>query len=196
MLSKREQISKRFFDVIVALILLPFIIFPLILLLIIATIDTGRNGLFVQERVGRHGNLFRLYKVRTLKGFDHKDIKEIKANETVIGKWLRASKLDELPQLFNVLEGTMSWVGPRPDIKGYADKLDGEDRMILTVRPGVTGPATIKYKNEEALLLAQENANEYNDLVIWPDKVKINKNYVQNWSLQRDIRYLFSSFFK
>lgn len=195
MLSKREQLSKRFFDVIVACILLPFVIFLLILLLLLAAMDTRGNSLFVQERVGKDGKMFKLYKIRTLKGKNHESVHEIKANETALGKWLRASKLDEIPQLFNVIKGDMSWVGPRPDIKGYADKLEGEDRIVLSVRPGVTGPATIKYKNEEALLVVQENANEYNDLVIWPDKVKINKEYVQNWSLQRDIRYLFSSFF-
>jgi len=195
MLSKREQLSKRFFDVIVACILLPFVIFLLILLLLLAAIDTRGNSLFGQERVGKHGKLFKLYKIRTLKGKNHESVHEIKASETALGKWLRASKLDEIPQLFNVIKGDMSWVGPRPDIKGYADKLEGEDQIVLSVRPGVTGPATIKYRNEEALLVVQENANEYNDLVIWPDKVKINKEYVQNWSLQRDIRYLISSFF-
>jgi lipopolysaccharide/colanic/teichoic acid biosynthesis glycosyltransferase len=196
MLSKREQNSKRFFDVILSLILLPFVIFPLILLLVVASIDTQKCGLFVQTRVGRNGKLFKLYKIRTLRGVGHKDVHDIKASETLVGKWLRTSKLDELPQLFNVLSGTMSWVGPRPDIKGYADKLKGDDEVILTIRPGVTGPATIKYRNEETLLLAQENANEYNDIVIWPDKVKINRDYVKNWSLNRDIRYLYSSLFK
>jgi len=196
MLSKREQLSKRFFDVIVAFLLLPFVIFPLILLLLIAAIDIKRNSLFTQERVGRNGKIFKLYKIRTLRGSGHANVHEIKANETGLGKWLRATKLDEIPQLFNVIKGDMSWVGPRPDIKGYADQLAGEDRIVLLVRPGVTGPATIKYRNEEALLLAQENANQYNDLVIWPDKVKINKEYIHNWSMQRDLRYLVSSFFK
>jgi len=166
---------------------------PLILMLIIASIDTKATGLFVQERVGRQGTLFKLYKIRTLKGKRHTSVKEIKANETTFGRWLRSSKLDELPQLFNVLEGTMSWVGPRPDVKGYADELAAEDRIILSIRPGVTGPATIKYKNEEAILLTQENPNEYNDLVIWPDKVKINKEYVHHWSLWKDVRYLWFS---
>jgi len=193
MLSKRDQVSKRIFDVILTLILLPMVIVPLLLLLIIASIDTKATGLFVQDRVGRQGALFKLYKIRSLKGLRHKSVKEIKASETVFGRWLRSTKLDELPQLFNVLEGTMSWVGPRPDVRGYADELAAEDRIILSIRPGVTGPATIKYKNEETILLTQENPNEYNDLVIWPDKVKINKEYVHHWSLRKDVRYLWFS---
>ncbi len=95
----------------------------------------------------------------------------------------------------NVLIGDMSLVGPRPDIPGYADLLKGEDRIILEIRPGITGPATIKYRNEDALLLQQEDPNRFNDEVIWPDKVKINRKYVSNWSLAGDIRYLWQSVF-
>jgi lipopolysaccharide/colanic/teichoic acid biosynthesis glycosyltransferase len=84
----------------------------------------------------------------------------------------------------------MSFVGPRPDVEGYADKLEGEDRIILSIRPGITGPASIKYKNEEEILAEQDNPKEYNDKVIWRDKVKINKEYIQNWSLNRDIKYI------
>jgi lipopolysaccharide/colanic/teichoic acid biosynthesis glycosyltransferase len=109
------------------------------------------------------------------------------------GKFFRDTKIDELPQLFNVLFGTMSFVGPRPDVEGYADKLEGEDRLVLTVRPGITGPASLKYKNEEDILAKVDNPKEYNDKVIWPDKVKINMEYIQNWSLKKDIEYIVKS---
>ena len=88
----------------------------------------------------------------------------------------------------------MSFVGPRPDVPGYADKLKGEDRIILSVRPGITGPASIKYKNEEELLATKEDPKKYNDTVIWPDKVAINKEYVKNWSLKKDIEYILRTF--
>ena len=118
---------------------------------------------------------------------------EIKKNETFFGSWIRRTKLDELPQIINVINGTMSWVGPRPDILGYADRLTGEDRIILNIKPGITGPATIKYSNEDRILLEENNPSKYNDEVIWPDKVRINKEYVKNWSLWKDIGYLFAS---
>ncbi len=193
MLTYQQKIVKRIFDLSISIIILPFVIFPLILLLLIARFSTGRNGLFVQHRIGIHGDRFKLYKIRSLKGENHTDIFEMKDYETLYGRWLRRTKLDELPQLFNIIKGEMSWVGPRPDVPGYADMLTGEDRIILSVRPGLTGPATIKYRNEDALLIQQENPIKYNDEVIWPDKVKINKEYVKDWSLQKDIKYLWKS---
>ncbi len=196
MLTSKQKNTKRIFDISISIIVLPFVIFPLILLLFMAWLSTGKKGLFAQDRVGLHGNLFKLYKIRSLKGEGHTDILDIKKNETRFGTWLRKTKLDEIPQLFNILKGDMSWVGPRPDIPGYADELKGEDRIVLSVKPGLTGPATIKYKNEDALLLQQENPTAYNDEVVWPDKVKINKEYVKNWSLRKDINYLWSSFTK
>lgn len=193
MLTKRQLASKRIFDVIMALLFLPFLLFPILLLVLLATLSTGAFGLFVQNRIGQQGRLFALYKIRSLKGTGHENVKEMKAKETSFGSWLRRSKLDELPQLFNVLFGSMSMVGPRPDIPGYADQLKGEDRIILQVKPGITGPATLKYRNEDALLMAQTNPNKYNDEVIWPDKVEINKAYIKNWSLASDIGYLWAS---
>jgi len=194
MLTKRDLLVKRIFDLGISVLLLPFVIIPLFLLFVLASIDARRSGLFIQKRIGQHGGVFRLFKLRSLRGDDHVDIVSVKANETVFGRWLRKTKFDELPQLFNVLNGTMSYVGPRPDIPGYADKLVGEDEIILSVKPGITGPATIKYKNEEQLLLNQENPSRYNDEVIWPDKVSINKEYVRNWSLKKDIKYLIKYF--
>ena len=193
MLTKKQQLLKRFFDVFLSVLLLPFFILPILTLILIASISTKQSGLFVQQRIGKRGAPFSFYKIRTLKGKDHASVYEIQEQQTTFGKWLRSSKLDELPQLFNVLNGTMSWVGPRPDIPGYADKLIGDDRIVLSVRPGITGPATIKYKNEDQLLIQQKDPLVYNDTVIWPDKVVINKEYVRNWSLYKDIQYLLDS---
>jgi lipopolysaccharide/colanic/teichoic acid biosynthesis glycosyltransferase len=195
MLAGNQRILKRIFDIVVTLVILPIVVFPLFIILVTVTISTGKNGLFVQNRVGYRGELFRLYKIRTLRGSGHKDAIEIHQNETKFGRWLRINKLDELPQVFNVLIGNMSWVGPRPDIPGYADKLEGEDRIILSVKPGITGPATLKYKNEDKILMILDNPLEYNDTVIWPDKVAINKLYVEHWSFRKDVYYLIASLF-
>jgi len=195
MLTDKQQLIKRVFDILLSLLLLPFVLFPLVFLIILATLSTRKSGVFIQKRIGKNGLPFSFYKIRTLKGKNHTSIIDIQQQETSFGKWLRNSKLDELPQLVNVLNGTMSLVGPRPDLPGYADQLQGDDRIILTIRPGITGPATLKYKNEDALLLQQSNPNKYNDEVLWPDKVAINKEYIRNWSLQKDIRCLWDSIF-
>ncbi|NNM07740.1 MAG: sugar transferase [Flavobacteriaceae bacterium] len=195
MLTKSQQAIKRSFDIIVSIIILPVIIIPLFFLWFFATLSTGRNGLFIQRRIGRYGKEFGLLKFRSLKGSDHTDIKRIKDSETTFGAWIRKNKLDELPQFLNVLVGDMSLVGPRPDIPGYADLLKGEDKVILRIRPGITGPATLKYRNEDELLLQQEDPNLYNDEVIWPDKVKINKEYISKWSLGGDLKYMWRSVF-
>lgn len=114
---------------------------------------------------------------------------------TSFGRFLRKFKLDEIPQIFNVLFGTMSFVGPRPDVKGYADLLRGEDRIILSVKPGITGPATLKFKDEESLLEKQENPKKYNDEVIWKEKIKINKKYIENWTFIGDVKYILKTIF-
>lgn len=114
---------------------------------------------------------------------------------TSFGRFLRKFKLDEIPQIFNVLFGTMSIVGPRPDVKGYADLLRGEDRIILSVKPGITGPATLKFKDEESLLEKQENPKKYNDEVIWKEKIKINKKYIENWTFIGDVKYILKTIF-
>jgi lipopolysaccharide/colanic/teichoic acid biosynthesis glycosyltransferase len=193
MLTRNQRILKRFFDISISIVLLFFAIIPLVLLLILATIDLNRTGFFTQERIGQLGKPFALYKIRSLIGSNHEDIASIVKNETKFGRWLRSNKLDELPQIFNVLTGNMSLIGPRPDVAGYADRLEGDDRIILSVKPGITGPATIKYRNEDQLLLQQEDSKSFNDEVIWPDKIIINKNYIKNWSLRKDIGYLFAS---
>jgi len=193
MLSTTQQTQKRIFDVSISIVMLPFAIIPLILLWIMATVSTAQNGWFVQERIGRDGEPFRLHKLRSLKGANHEDIRDMEAHMTLFGSWIRRTKLDELPQLFNVLSGDMSWIGPRPDVPGYADLLEDDDRKILTLRPGITGPATLKYKNEDRILLGQSDPKNYNDTVIWPDKVSINKTYLQDWSLKKDLQILFAS---
>ena len=195
MLTRKQRIIKRIFDLTISLVLFLLLIIPLLLLTGISTMSTKQRGLFTQQRIGRYGNRFSIYKIRSLKGSEHLDILVIKKSETGFGRWIRETNLDELPQLINVILGNMSLVGPRPDVPGYADSLQGEDRIILSVKPGITGPATIKYRNEDKLLMQQVNPKKYNDEVIWPDKVAINKKYIKNWSLQKDIGYLFASVF-
>ncbi len=109
---------------------------------------------------------------------------------TPVGKILRSLKLDELPQLIDVLRGTMSFVGPRPDVAGYADLLVGDDAILLCLRPGITGPASIMYRKEEELLAKAANPTHYNNERIWPHKVSINKRYAQEWSFWGDVRYI------
>lgn len=195
MLTKTQRIYKRVFDFTITVLIIPILIIPLILLVILATLDTGQFGLFAQTRIGENGRPFKLLKVRTLKGSQHESVEAIMNSKTQLGGWMRRSKLDELPQVFNILVGQMSWVGPRPDIPGYADRLEGEDRIMLTVKPGLTGPATLKYKHEEALLMKQDDPDLYNDTVLWPDKVRINMEYVRSWSLRKDIGFIWASIF-
>ena len=163
-------------------------------LLFFATIDTKQIGLFSQDRVGKKRKLFKIFKIRTLKKGKH-TLGHLDDSASQYGKFLRAYKLDELPQLFNVLFGDMSFVGPRPDIKGFADKLEGEDKIILEIKPGVTGPATIKYKDEEDILALQDDPENYNRTIIWKDKVEINKIYIKDWSFYLDLKYIFKSIF-
>ena len=153
--------------------------------------------LFRQQRVGWHGRLFTLVKFRTMT-VNHGGSYISVAGEsriTPLGAFLRKYKLDELPELWNVLKGDMSFVGPRPDVPGYADRLSGEERRILDVRPGITCPATLKYRNEEELLAAQADPAAYNDGVIWPDKVRLNMEYAENHSFIGDIRIILQTLF-
>jgi len=190
-MSKKDKLIKRGFDFIFSFIGL-LLTFPIILIAwIIASIETKSNGMFSQIRVGENGKLFKIYKIKTMK--NKKGTTITTANDdriTKSGRIFRKYKIDELPQLWNVLIGDMSFVGPRPDVPGYADKLEGDDRIVLSIKPGITGPASLKYKNEEEILAQVENPKEYNDKVIWPDKVKINKEYIKNWSLKKDIEYI------
>ncbi|GEM52339.1 glycosyl transferase [Empedobacter brevis NBRC 14943 = ATCC 43319] len=164
--------------------------------MIISSFETKQLGLFTQNRVGRKGKLFKIYKIRTIKGTSKSTITTNQHQVTKIGKILREYKLDELPQLVNILKGEMSFVGPRPDVEGYADKLVGEDRIMLNVKPGITGPAQLKYRNEEDILSKVKDPIMYNDTVLWPDKVRINIEYVKNWSFKKDLVYMFKTIIK
>ena len=190
-MSKKNKLIKRIFDFTLALIGL-LITWPIILIAwIIASIETKSNGFFLQKRVGENGKLFTIIKIKTMYPNNGSTVTTANDNRiTKSGKIFRKYKIDELPQLINVLKGDMSFVGPRPDVPGYADKLEGEDRIILSVKPGITGPATLKYKNEEEILANVDDPVKYNNEVIWPDKVKINKEYIKNWSLKKDIEYI------
>lgn len=148
---------------------------------------------FVQKRVGRNGRLFDCHKFRTMT-VGHGGSSVSVAGEsriTPLGAKLRKYKLDELPELWDVFIGTMSFVGPRPDVPGYADKLQGENRIILSLRPGITGPATLKYRNEEELLVTVDDPQRYNDEVIYLDKVRINRYYAEHYSFSKDIQMIF-----
>lgn len=192
-MSETDFVLKRIFDIFFSIIGL-IILLPLIILCwVIAAIETRSNGFFIQKRVGQHGNIINVYKIKTMYTANSSRSPITAHNISSItksGVYFRKCKLDELPQLFNVLFGSMSFVGPRPDVPGYADMLEGNDRVILLLRPGITGPASIKYKNEESLLLSAIDPVFYNDNIIWPDKVKINKEYFFNYSLLSDIKYI------
>lgn len=149
-------------------------------------------AIFKQKRVGRNGKSFTMYKFRSMSAH-HSGSSVSVAGEsriTPLGAKLRKYKIDELPELWNVLIGDMSFVGPRPDVPGYADNLEGENRNILKLRPGITGPASLKYRDEEELLAKQENPQEYNDKVIYPDKVRINLYYLSHYSFIMDIKMI------
>lgn len=153
----------------------------------------GGPVIFKQKRVGRHGRLFTMYKFRSMT-VGHGGSSVSVAGEsriTPLGAKLRHYKIDELPELWNVLIGDMSFVGPRPDVPGYADQLQGEDREVLKLRPGITGPASLKYRDEEDLLATQADPQRYNDEVIFPDKVRINRYYLHNYSFIKDIQMIF-----
>jgi lipopolysaccharide/colanic/teichoic acid biosynthesis glycosyltransferase len=183
---------KRLFDISASFFGLIF--FSPVFLLIALLIKVKMPGpvFFIQHRVGRHGRLFRMVKFRTMKVAHHGGSISVKGESriTPLGSTLRKYKLDELPELWNVLKGEMSFVGPRPDVPGYADKLQGEDRIMLHLRPGITGPASIKYSNEEELLAMQPDPVKYNDEVIFPDKVKINIAYMKHQSFWLDIKII------
>lgn len=151
--------------------------------------------IFKQYRVGLHGRLFVMYKFRTMIiGHDGSSVSIAgESRITPFGAFLRKYKLDELPELWNILKGDMSFVGPRPDVPGYADMLQGEDRKILELRPGITGPASIKYSNEEEILSNIEDPKSYNDEIIFPDKVKINLDYYSNRTFAKDLKIIFKT---
>jgi lipopolysaccharide/colanic/teichoic acid biosynthesis glycosyltransferase len=179
--------AKRFFDLLLALIGLLAVGWLLLIFWIVVSIDTQSNGLFIQERVGQWGGVFRIYKLKTMH--------PATATISQLGSFLRKTKIDELPQLWNVLKGDMSFVGPRPDVAGYYDVLQGEARKILELKPGITSAASIKYQNEERLLEQQDNPLHYNDTVLFPDKVQMNLAYYYNRSFLGDIHLIWKTVF-
>lgn len=193
MLTRTQQRQKRLFDIVFSMIGIVLSSWLMLLAWIVASIETKSNGLFTQERIGKDGKPFLVYKIKTMHHIEGLDTTVTTSKDkriTKSGMFFRKMKIDELPQLFNVLTGTMSFVGPRPDVAGFADKLEGDDRSILGLRPGITGPASLKYKDEEDILAKQSDPERYNREVIWKDKVKLNKMYLTEWSLKKDIYYM------
>jgi lipopolysaccharide/colanic/teichoic acid biosynthesis glycosyltransferase len=203
-----NRIVKFLFDRVMALIGLILLALPLAVIAIMVKRSLrGESVLFKQTRVGKDGKPFQIHKFRTMT--NEKDLTNIaypnRARITPLGAKLRRYKLDEMPELWDVLVGHMSFVGPRPDVPGYADLLKGDDRVILKMRPGITGPATLKYRNEEQLIGSyvreakvqgdarseEEIAQQYNDEVIYPDKVKINVDYYRHYSFFKDLFIIF-----
>lgn len=170
---------------------------PLLVIAILIKIDSKGPIFFLQWRIGKEGKPFRICKFRTMHHQSEGDSITVSSDPRItrMGHWLRHSKADCLTELVNVLIGQMSLVGPRPDVPGYADQLQDDDRQILQLRPGITGPASIKYRNEEELLAQQADPKWYNDNVIWPDKVKINLDYLKNWTFLGDIKLIFKTVF-
>ena len=201
------MLLKYLFDRIVAFIGLLFL-WPLLLVvaIFIKIKMPGGPALFVQKRVGKGGMLFNCHKFRTMTVNHNGSTVSVAGDSriTPLGAKLRHYKLDELPGLWDVLRGKMSFVGPRPDVPGYADALVGDDREVLLLRPGITGPATLKYRLEDEMISEyvaqkqaagdarpmQEIAVEYNDHVIYPDKVRINHYYLHHYSFIKDIQMI------
>ena len=198
---------KWIFDRVVSLIGL-LVLWPILLVvaIMVKVKMPGGPAFFVQKRVGKGGRLFNCHKFRTMT-VKHNGSTVSVAGDTRItpfGAKLRHYKLDELPGLWDVLVGNMSFVGPRPDVPGYADKLTGDDRDVLKLRPGITGPATLKYRLEDEMISdyvakcqaegdsrpVQEIATEYNDKVIYPNKVRINCYYYRHYSFFKDIEMI------
>lgn len=184
---------KSIFDPIIALFGL-LVISPLFLLVVILIKVKMPDGpvFFKQMRVGQFGKLFVMYKFRTMINSHNGSSVSVKGEIriTPLGAFLRKYKLDELPELWNVIKGDMSFVGPRPDVPGYADKLEGTDKEILKLKPGITGPASLKYINEEEILSNVDDPIKYNDEIIFPDKVRINLRYLNKLSFWLDCKII------
>lgn len=181
----RSLLLKRLFDFTGALTGLLVFGWVILLVCLLAAIDTASSGIFLQKRIGRYGKPFTIFKLRTIR----RD-----GTISTIGSFLRKFKIDEFPQLLNVLLGDMSLVGPRPDVAGYYDKLQGTDRQLLQLRPGITGLASLKYADEEEILSQQDEPEKYNDSVLFPDKVRLNLIYLRQRNLFLDIKIILWTF--
>jgi len=186
-----DSILKRSFDIFFSLLGLILFWWLILVAALFARIDTGENGFFTQSRIGRYGNPFKVIKIRTMRPVENQNTTVTTIHDvriTPLGRFIRRAKIDELPQLINVLLGQMSFVGPRPDVSGFADRLLDDDQVILNIRPGITGPATLKYRNEEEMLAQVDDPEKYNSEVIFPDKVRMNKKYIENYTFLIDIK--------
>ena len=189
---------KRLFDIIFSFVGIVFLFPVFIIVSILIKIDSSGPVFFIQERVGLNGNFFKIIKFRSMKTNHNNSLTVTLKNDkriTRIGKKIRKYKIDEIPELINVFIGDMSFVGPRPDVPGYADLLKGESRNILKLRPGITSRASIKYANEEMILLNEDDPIAYNNNIIFPDKVKLNLNYYYNNNIWIDIKIIFATLF-
>lgn len=188
---------KYLFDRLAALLGLILLSPVLVIVAIIVMVQFRTcNPFFTQQRVGLHGKLFTIFKFRTM---EHGSTSSVAVSSDIriskLSYFMRTHKLDELPELWNVLIADMSFVGPRPDVPGYADKLEGEDKLILNLRPGITGPASLKYANEDDILATKNDPKKYNDEVIYPDKVRINLEYYHKQTFFGDLKIIFQSIF-
>lgn len=196
MLTRSQNILKRLTDIVLAIVGLVLFGWLAMLAMVIAWVETGRCGLFTQKRVGRDGRLFSIYKIRTM--FNNSDYETTVTTEadpriTSSGRLFRRTKIDELPQLLNVLVGDMSIVGPRPDVPELAAQLAHIAPLVLSVRPGITGPATLKYRCEEQLLADETNPEWVNNEVIFSDKILLNEAYVANYEWLQDFKYMWQT---
>jgi len=186
---------KRAFDLIVALIGF-LVVLPLIAIMaLLVRLTSPGPALYVQTRIGRFGKPFSCIKFRTMRVHADSNTVTVDGDKRItgMGRFLRKTKLDELPQLWNVITGRMSFVGPRPDVPGYADRLQGTDRRVLDLRPGITGPATLLFRHEEELLAASKDPIRFNDEVIFAEKVMINLEYADCLSFWGDIGYILAT---
>lgn len=184
MITTRQFFVKRVMDLTLASLGLIVTIPLMLLLVLVVYVFVGENGLFVQKRIGQYGEEFNIIKIRSL--YAKKEFSSFSC-------FLRKSKLDELPQLWNVLVGEMSMVGPRPDLEGFADKLKGEDRIVLVVKPGITGPASLYFYDEARFFNNVKKNKEVTEKLLWKKKIKINKKYIKEYSLKKDIGYVFKT---
>ncbi len=190
--------AKLLFDIIASFFGLVLISPVLLNITVLILLCMPGPVIFCQKRAGRYGKPFTIYKFRTMIVNHGGNTISVRGENRItrLGAFLRRYKLDELPELWNVLKGDMSLVGPRPDIPEYNGRLVGEERLILNLRPGITGPATLKYSNEEELLASVPDPIRYNDDVLWPDKVRINLDYYHNRSFFGDILIILKTLFK
>jgi lipopolysaccharide/colanic/teichoic acid biosynthesis glycosyltransferase len=185
-----QRYFKRVFDFLFSLFLLIFLLIPILLLWVIAAIETRSNGFFVQERVGYMQKIFKVYKIKTMLNSCEMDrIASLELNRiTYFGAFFRKYKLDELPQLINILKGDMSFVGPRPDtVKGLLVLSPDQADIVFSVRPGVTSPASLKYRSEEKILATKNDPENFYWSDIFPDKTRMNIDYVGKISFFSDL---------